>query len=135
MRTFEQYLAVVAAIGCVVFTVVVWVGVSRIQTMWPLPALYLIEVSLLGVIAALAFTRGGEGGRIFTWAAIGMLAAFSILGLFSVGGLYLPSVLLLLIISLSADVRNKSNLFAHLVVGLTAGILQAALMLALVHAL
>ncbi len=127
--TFERYLAGVAAIGCIVFTVVIWLDVSRIQTMWPLPALYLIEAAALSTLAALAFILYGSRARAASWAANGMLTAFSILGLFSVGALYFPTVLLLAIVCITADLRTRSNILLHLGLFLLAGLVQAALML------
>lgn len=129
--TFERYVAAVAAVGCIVFTVAIWVSVSRIQPMWPLPALYLIEAAVLSTLAAIAFTRPGTAGRAVAWAAIGMLLAFAILGMFSVGALYLPTILLLVAVCLTADLRNRSNLLLHLGLFLLAGLAQASLMLAI----
>ncbi len=128
-RIFERYLAGVAALGCVVFTVLIWADFSGVQPMWPLPALYLIEVAVLSVVAALAFILYGSQGRCLSWAANGMLTAFSILGLFSVGALYFPTVLLLAIVCITADLRNRSNILLHLGLFLLAGLVQAALML------
>jgi len=134
-RPFERYLAVVAALGCVVITVAVWLSVTRVQPMWPLPALYLIEAAALSILAAIAFVWGGRRGKIITWAAIGMLAAFCILGIFSVGSLYLPTVLVLTIVSFASGLRNKSNLAMQIGIGLLAGLVQAAIMLAVVRLL
>ncbi len=126
---FERYVAAVAAMGSIVFTILIWVSVSRFQPMWPLPALYLIEAALLSTLAAIAFMRPAHAGRAIAWAAIGMLLAFAILGLFSVGALYLPTILLLAAVCLTADLRNRSNLLMHLGLFLLAGLAQAAVML------
>ena len=128
-RLFERYLAGVAAIGCIVFTVIIWLNVETVQAMWPLPALYLIEAALLSLVAALGFIWAGRRGRAVSWAAAGMLTAFSILGLFSVGALYLPTVFLMLAVCISADLRNKSGTLLHLGLFLLAGLAQAGLML------
>lgn len=129
-RSFERYMAAVAAIGSVVFTIAVWWSVSRVQPMWPLPAGYLIEVAAVSVAAAVAFVVGGSRGRGLAWAATGILLAFSILGMFSVGALYLPTVLILGIACATADLRNKSPLGLHLAIFLLAALVQSALMLA-----
>ncbi len=129
-RTFERYLAAVAAIGCIVFTIAIWLSVSRVQPMWPLPGGYLLEVAAISVAAALAFALGGVRGRGPAWAATGALLAFSILGMFSVGALYLPTTLILGIVCTTADLRNKSPLGLHLAIFLLAALVQSALMLA-----
>lgn len=97
--------------------------------MWPLPALYLIEVMVLSVAAAAAFVRDGRVGQIISWAAVGILAAFSILGMFSIGALYLPTTLMLVLVCVTRDLRNKLHLPLNIGVGLIAALLQAALML------
>ena len=134
-RPFERYLAVVAALGCVAITVAVWVSLRAVQPMWPLPALYLIEVSGLSVVAAIAFVRGGRRSGIITWAAVGMLAAFCILGILSVGGLYLPTTLLLAIVGFTSGLRNKSSLLRDIGLGLVAGLAQIGVMLTVVRLL
>ncbi len=134
-RIFERYLAAVAALGCLVFTVLIWLSVDRLQPMWPLPALYLIEAAALSIVAAIAFIGFGVAGRFLAWAAIGALLAFSVLGLFSIGALYLPTLLLLLAICVAADRRNHSNLLLHLGLFVLAGLAQAALMLLISGAL
>ncbi len=128
-RPFENYLAAVAAIGCLALTTAVWWGVSTMQTMWPLPALYLIEVATAAVVAAIAFIRAGQRGRRIAWAVVGVLVAFSLLGLFTVGALYLPTVLILGGVCLTADLRNKSPLGPHLVIFLLGALTQSAVML------
>ncbi len=132
-RAFERYLAVMAAAGCVVITVAVWLSVSRVQPMWPLPALYLIEVTASSIVAVAAFLRGGRDGRVVTWGAIGILAAFSILGMFSVGALYLPTTLVLAGVAVVSDVRNKAVLALHVGIMLLAGVVQAGVMLAVIR--
>ncbi len=134
-RVFERYLGAVAAIGCVAITVAVWWSVSAVQAMWPLPALYLIEVAAVSVVAAIAFIRGGLRGRAVTWSGAGLLLGFSILGLFSVGALYLPTTLILIAICASADLRNKYPLGPHAAIFLLAALLQSALMLTVSHLL
>jgi hypothetical protein len=134
-RPFERYLAVIAAVGCAVITVAVWWSLSLQQPMWPLPAPYLIEVTALSILAAIAFVRGGRRSMVITWAAVGMLTAFCILGVLSVGGLYLPTTLVLAIVCFTSGLRNKSNLPMHMGIGLLAGLVQAGVMLTVVRLL
>ncbi len=125
----EKILAILAAVICLVSTVLLWGGISGHQSMWPLPGLYFIMVMVLGVLGAFSFIWGGAIGKFITWGAAGALLGFSILGAFSVGFFYLPAALLFIIISITYDGRNKRPLLAHLAVGLVVGLALVALML------
>jgi hypothetical protein len=103
--------------------------------MWPLPALYFIEMVTLSIMSAFSFLRGAPYAQFITWSAAGSISAFSILGAFSVGFFYLPVALLFVLISIISDVRNKQNVVAHLGVFVIAGIVQAALMLMVIRLL
>ena len=127
----EKILAILAAVVCLVSTILLWGGISDHQSMWPLPGLYFIMVMVLGVLGAFSFIWGGSIGKFITWGAAGALLGFSILGAFSVGFFYLPAALLLIVISITSVVRNKAPLLAHLAVGLVVGLALVALMLML----
>ena len=128
----ERFLAVTGALACLVITIILWLGISTYQSMWPLPGLYFIEMVALGILSAFTFFRADPRDRFITWGAVGVICAFSILGAFSVGFFYLPVALIFAIISLSSDVRNKQGLLAHLGVCLLAGLAQVVLMLAVI---
>ena len=128
----ERSLVMVGALGCLVITIIVWDSVSANQPMWPLPALYLIEVVALSGLAVIAFLRGGRAGSFTLWAVVGILLAFSILGALSVGSLYFPTTLLFAVPAISYDLRNKQSIGAHLGTCILAAIAQAALMLAVI---
>jgi len=98
--------------------------------MWPLPGLYFLEMVSLSFISTFIFVRGDPRGSLITWVAAGVMSAFSIIGAFSVGFFYLPVALMLGVISLTWDVRNKQQFLTHLGIFLIAGIVQSALMLA-----
>jgi hypothetical protein len=97
--------------------------------MWLLPGLYFIEMVALSLISTFIFVRGDPHGSLITWLAAGAIIAFSILGAFSVGFFYLPVALLLGVISITWDVRNKQHILAHLGIFLIAGLGQSILML------
>lgn len=101
--------------------------------MWPLPGLYFFEMVALGSLSAILFVLGDSRYRFITWGAAGAITAFSILGAFSVGFFYLPIALLIAVISVTSNLRNKPRITAHLVSFLIAGIAQAALMLAAIR--
>ena len=126
----ERFLAVLAAVVCLIITIVLWLSVSANQTMWPLPALYFIEMVAFSMISAFIFIRGDRRQQFIIWGTAGVISAFSILGALSVGFFYLPVALILAAIAVTSDVRNKQHITAHLGVFLIAGIAQLALMLA-----
>ncbi len=135
MHPLERFLALLGEAACVVITIVIWRSVSTYQGMWPLPGLYFIEMIALSIIGALAFMRGGASGRIILWAAVGIFAAFSIMGAWSVGPLYVPVTVLFAAAAVSSDIRNKQSIALHLAVCLIAGLAQAALMLTVIRLL
>jgi len=104
--------------------------------MWPLPALYFLEMAALSVVCALlVFLNGNPLGHFITWGTVGIFTGFSVLGAFSVGFFYLPVAILFAVIAIRSDLRNKQHLAAHIAVCLIAGLLQVALMLAAIHLL
>ena len=101
--------------------------------MWPLPALYFIEMVVLSIISAFIFVRGNPRDQFITWATAGVISAFSILGALSVGFFYLPVALIFAVISVTSAVRNKQPITTHLGIFLIAGIAQLALMFAAIR--
>ena len=126
----ERIVAILAAVVCLIITLVFWCRISPYQSMWPLPGLYFIEMVSLGFISTFIFVRGDPRGSLMTWVAAGVISAFSFLGAASVGFFYLPVALIFCVISLIWDVRNKQQLMAHLGIFLIAGIAQSVLMMA-----
>jgi hypothetical protein len=105
-------------------------SVSALQNMWPLPALYFIEMVVLSIISAFIFVRGDPRDQFITWGTAGVISAFSILGALSVGFFYLPVGLLFAVISVRSAVRNRQRIAAYSGIFLLAGIAQSALMFA-----
>lgn len=128
---WERVLAILAAVLCLTITILIWWSVSAYQAMWPLPALYFIEIVTLSIISAFLFIRGDPRGPFLTWGAAGVIGVFSILAALSVGFFYFPFALIFAIISITSDVRNKKHIPAHLGTFLLAGIAQFALIMSL----
>jgi len=126
----ERILAILAAVVCLIITLVFWFRISPYQSMWPLPGLYFVEMVSFSFISTFIFVRGDPRGSLMTWVAAGVISAFSILGAASVGFFYLPVALMFSVISLTWDVRNKRNKPARLGIFLIAGLVQSVLMLA-----
>lgn len=135
IHPIERILAIVGSVLGLIISGMLWWSISKMQSMWPLPGLYFIEMAALGVIGALAFLRGDKLGKFITWGAAGILSGFSIVGAMSVGFFYLPVALIFGGIGISWDARNKQPILAHLGVFIVAGILQAALMFAAIRLL
>jgi len=131
----ERFLAILGAVVCLIITILLWVSVSAYQPMWPLPALYFIEMVVLSIISAFIFVRGDPRDQFITWSTAGVISAFSILGAASVGFFYLPVALIFAVISVTSTVRNKQRITAHLGIFLIAGIVQMALMFAAIRLL
>jgi hypothetical protein len=135
VHSLERFLAMLGAAACLIITIAIWVRVSAVQDMWPLPGLYFIEMIVLSIISALAFVRGGAQGRVILWVAVGFFAAFSIMGAWSVGPLYAPITLIFAAAAVSSDMRNKGPIALHLAVCLIASLAQAALMFVMIQLL
>jgi len=104
--------------------------------MWPLPALYFVEMAALSVVVALlVFFDGSPLCKFIIWAALGIFIAFSILGAWSVGFFYLLVAILFGVIAIRSDLRDKQPVAAHIAVCLIAGLLQVVLMLAAIRLL
>jgi hypothetical protein len=129
----ERILAIVAGGVCLAVTLFLSWSVSATQPIWPLPGLYFIEVILLGGLAAFMFIRGGRRAKFVTWAALGALTGFALLGALSVGFFYLPIALIFAAIAITSDLRSRQPVAAHLAVFLLAGIAQVLLMLAAIR--
>ena len=135
LHPLERFLVILGAGVCLLTTVMVWRSVSGYQAMWPLPGWYFIEMAALAMLSALAFIRGGPAGKFVAWCAVGIFAAFSVLGAFSVGLLYLPITVLFATAAISFDVRNGQHVLAHLAVCILAALTQVALMLTVIRLL
>ena len=78
----ERLLVLLAAVVCLIITIVIWLSVSSNQSMWPLPGLYFIEIVTLSVVSAFLSIRGDPQGQFLTWGAAGAIGTFSILAAF-----------------------------------------------------
>jgi hypothetical protein len=135
-RPFERILAIAGAGICLVVTVILWASIGAQQSLWPLPGLYFIEMAVLSVVCALlAFAGDNSLGQFITWLSVGIFFGFSILGAMSIGFFYLPVAVILTVVAIRSDLRNKQHIAAHIGVCLIAGIVQVVLMLAAIHIL
>jgi hypothetical protein len=132
-RVIEWMLAVVGASLCVGAVLVVWRSLP--YSVWPLPALYFIEIIVLGIVGFIGLiTRTGGAVRwgSIPWGVAGALLAFVILGAWTIGPLLLPAELAFLIAATLADTKPNQRWIRRLGIFVAAGISQASLMLAVI---
>ena len=131
----EGALALSATLTAVVISAMVWWVTSPQQAMWPLPALYLIEVPAVAGLASLAVIGGWERRAEVTWAAAGVLLGFSLLAGFSIGFFYLPCVLFLALAGVRLDWGDWRDLALHMGLAILWAAAQGALMLGAIRVL
>ena len=128
-QTLERFLAAAGAIACAIISIRVGQVVSEQQPMWPLPALYLIEMVVLSVIALLSILRDAALSGTITWIAVGVLCAFVVMGAWSIGFLYLPVAVIFAVTAIVMDRRQKHNSVRRLGLAGLGGVVQVAGML------
>jgi hypothetical protein len=137
LDALEKILAGIGALACVMDAVIFWQYQAGSGELWPLPALVLIEVALLGLTGLLAVSldsaeRSLSWGRV-TWIACGALAGLMVLGAFTIGMGLVPAVIAFSGAAVLADRRRGRRVLPQLG-GFGAGILGSALLLLILRA-
>jgi FtsH-binding integral membrane protein len=136
-RTLEWLLAGLGAIMCIGGAISIWIPQAADNppgfSLWPMPALVLIEVALLGVVGFLGIalepqqlsTRWG----FLVWIASGALLGLSILGDFSVSviAIFAAPALAFGGAAILADHRRKRKMLPDLGVLVGSGIANLGL--------
>lgn len=139
IRSLEQFLAVVGGAACLLISARIGQVVSATQPVWPLPGLYLVEmsiVSVLGMFGVLGYSSGRFSVWIaLTWAAVGILLAFVLMGAWSIGLFFSPVVLIFAVAAILSDRRQGRNILLHAGISLLAAMAQVVLMLAAIQIL
>jgi len=118
---------------CVILCIRIWVLLVGTQPLWPIPALYLLEMVFVSLAGFWGILRDeSKPGSPMAWVAAGLLLAFSGMAGFSVGFYFLPSTLLLVLAALLSDLRRQQGLLAHVGLLALAAIAQILLMLAVI---
>lgn len=128
VRPIERILALLNGVAIVFITVLIWRSVAAYQPIWPFPAGYFIELVVVGVLVALAFSIGATFRSVAAWAAAGVFAAFVVLGAFSVGFAYLIPALLFLALAIVTVASHPRKILAHVGIFLAAAAAQIAIM-------
>ena len=144
-RSYERLLAVVGAIVCVITCVRIWQVLQSDyspggpQPIWPLPGLYLLEMIAMGIIGAFSVVNGNaersSAWGAVTWAVVGVLAAFVVMGAWSIGLLFSPAVLIFTLVAILSDRRRSQSFILHLGLCVMAGLAQVAVMFAAIRLL
>lgn len=132
-RYTEWIVAILGALNCIgISSLFLYYELlhSEFSTIWPLPALYLFEIIIIGIICVIsvAVIQGKQNSfwSWIPWISSGILLAFVILGAWTIGFFLIPAMILFLVYGIMVDRRLKGDLPLHLISFVSAGIVQAA---------
>ena len=139
---FEWVLAGIGAILCVGGAAITWLSQASSNSpsvsLWPLPALVLIEVTILGLVGFSGVVLDNQQqpsrwGHVM-WIACGGLTALAIIGAFSVSVVVLLAVPVLLFggAAILADIRQHRNMLTNLGLFTVSVVANLALIFALI---
>lgn len=136
-RTIERVLAIVGAAVSVGSTIALWQNQSMPGvSLWPFPALVLLEIGILGLAGLVAVALDSKGYSLgwglLTWGVTGGLLAVMLLGVFSIGPMVFPAVLAFCGAALSADWRRGRRVPVNLALAAIIGVVNGLLLLTLV---
>lgn len=128
MRAGEWLAAVIGAVNCILVPALFaqWGGMD-----FPFPALYFIEIVLLGVLVlGYVALRPRLDGRwqALPWVAAGILLAFVILGGFTIGPFLIPACVAFAAVGVLGDLQTGGLKAQFVGVFLLAAVLQGAAM-------
>jgi hypothetical protein len=131
-RIIEWILAGIGAIICIGGAASIWIQQPTFNTpglsLWPMPAILLLEVAILGVVGFLGIVlepRQLSIGRGFLiWIACGGLLGLSILGIIAFSVIFLLAVPALSFFgaAILADIRRKRKVLPDLGVLVVSGV-------------
>ena len=128
LRAGEWLAALVGAINCVLVPAVF---AQSQRPLFPLPGLYFVQITLLGVLVlAFVAARPQLRGRwaALPWLAAGVTLAFVILGGFSIGLFLIPAFIGFVITGVFGDLQAGGAMGRHVGYLLVAAVAQAAVM-------
>jgi hypothetical protein len=128
MRAGEWIAALIGAVNCILVSMLF---ARSAGADFPFPALYLIEIALVGVLVLMfVAARPGLKGRssALPWVAAGIMLAFVVLGGFSIGPFLIPAFLAFLVTGILVDWPPGGAMARRAGVLLVAVVVQAAIM-------
>ena len=139
VRRFAEW--VLAAVGCAICisdAILTWIYQASTPSgsLWPLPALVLIEMAFLGLVGMLAVALNSDDRTLrwgsLTWAICGGLTALTVIGAFSIGPLLFWAVLAFALAGVLADWRRGRKILTDLGVFTLGAVCNAAILLLLI---
>ena len=124
-RMLEWIAVLIGAANCIVVSIAFWQGDFLF------PALYLIQIALLGLLVTVFVAerrRLSTRWNAFPWLVAGILLAFVILGGFSIGPFLIPAFLAFTIVGLLVDAQTHGSISRHAGLLFVAAVAQGALM-------
>lgn len=125
-RRIERTLAAIALLFCLAVDALVVAQYSPLQVMWPLPALYLVEMLLVSAAGVYGIFRGPSW---LAWAASGAVLGYALVGTWTIGILYVPVWAFLLAAGVISARRQHTPWPGLFALSLAAALLQAGLIL------
>jgi hypothetical protein len=119
LRIAEWVLAWIGALICLLVTfLVVQAQQSSGSSIWPLPAIPLLEIALLGFSGLISIALDRDPRPLYwgfvTWTVTGALAGLMVLGAFTIGVGLVPVVLVFALAALLADRRRGRRILPEL---------------------
>ena len=114
-KTFAVILAALGALNCASVAVVTWLSVASYQSMWPFPALFLIETTILGIGGVWLVYQHTGWRRLVRWIVPGCLSVIVVLGVWSIGFFLLPAALAFLITAFIGEQKAEARWYEKLI--------------------
>jgi len=138
-RTLERFLSGLGVAVCLIVCLRTWQVFNDQQPLWPLPALYLLEMIAVSLIGWLSLYDHGSGPSplvgALPWVTVGILAAFAVMGAWSIGFLFFPVALLFVISAVLSDRRRGQPIAVHVGVCGVVALAQVGLMVLVIQVL
>ncbi len=132
-----KFIAVLAVIVCLATSLLISQSLlsDPHQEIFPLPALYLLEMITTSLVAAMGAFKKGEAWNKATWATGGIIAAFVLMGAWSIGFFFIPTAILVLITALLSWQRHHTQFLIGAIIYVAAFVTQIILMFAAIRVL
>jgi hypothetical protein len=129
----EWIFAIIGAVDCIAVSILFSLSqlsspAAGVREILPLPGLYFLELSALGILLVVKLYRNDPEGsfwRLLPWAGSGLLLAFVILGSLSIGIYLVPAMLSYLGLGILSFRRVGESLGQGFGIFILAALLQA----------
>ncbi len=105
----------------------------QLGDIWPLPAIYFLEILFFGVLSFISVVKNSQPGDLFwnslPWICAGGLMSFVVLGAWTIGCFLIPAMIFFLLVGILADRRKKDNIALHFILFIAAGVVQSLFIL------